>query len=384
MRRVSTAACAFVCAAVVFAQLPARADVAQAGALSAGLAEPSNASLKRVLEELKNPAGDPKTVAQANPVGTPMKPLTRPGLPQGFTYNVDLSFAYPINNVGFSAKDPGGFDAGFGYAFSRTNRLTVGYYQVQQVPVGFSNKNVPLYLQGYTGPGTNLPGASLGTVNTGLVDVTTKDEILQIGDQNLFLLGGKLPIVITPTYIARNASIGGHSDVQTIEYNGFPTTVHLRAEQEYLLGVTLPFLSTPRMFATLTAAPQWLVHPAGVNQTNHAQIFLLGYVEYRYDKHTTVFFEPSRLIQYNPVDPYPEYTPSFIYGVSHKFTKNTFVQGTVLEGGATNYNHEWGIVSLTCQRLPCNPNQVTPQFAGLHAAELQIQFGIGSPTVIPL
>ncbi len=127
MRRVSTAACAFVCAAVVFAQLPARADVAQAGALSAGLAEPSNASLKRVLEEMKNPAGDPKTVAQANPVGTPMKPLTRPGLPQGFTYNVDLSFAYPINNVGFSAKDPGGFDAGFGYAFSRTNRLTVGY-----------------------------------------------------------------------------------------------------------------------------------------------------------------------------------------------------------------------------------------------------------------
>ncbi len=384
MRRVSTAACAFVCAAVVAAQLPARADLSDAGALRAGLLEPANASLQRVLQEVKDSSRDPKSVAQANPVGTPMKPLAKPGLPQGFTYNVDFSVAWPIDNVGFNAKDPGGMDAGFGYALSRTNRVTVGYYEIQQVPVGFSNKVVPLYLQGYTGPGTNLPGASLGNQNTGLVDVTTKDKIFVAGDQNLFLIGGKLPIVITPTYIARNATIGGHDDIQEIEYNGFPTTVHVRTEQEYLLGVTLPFLSTPRMFATLTAAPQWLVHPAGVNQTNHAQIFLLAYIEYRFDPATTAFFQPSRLIQYNPVDPYPEYTPSFIFGVSHHLTKRFFVQGTVLEGGATNYNHQWGIVSLTCQRLPCSPSQVAPQFSGLHAAELQLQLGIGSPTVIPL
>ncbi len=220
-----------------------------------------------------------------------------------------MSFAYPLSNVGFNAGDPGGMDAGFGYAFDRTHRITAGYYEIQQVPVGFSNKNVPFYLQGFTGPGSNLPGASLGTVNTGVVDATTKDKIFQVGLQNLFVIGNKLPIVITPTYLAHTATIGGHSDEQLIEFNGFPTTVRLRTEQEWLLPVTLPFLSTPRMFGTFTAAPQWLVHPGGVNQTNHVQLFLLGYLEYRANKQTTFFVQPSRLVQYNPVDPYPEYTP---------------------------------------------------------------------------
>jgi hypothetical protein len=383
IQRLSEAACAVLCVALILAPLPARADGSQASAIQAGLLQPANASLQRALQQMDAAPGSGQ-VAQANPVGTQQAPIRKPSLPQGFTYNVDFSFAYPLGNVGFTAHDPGGMDAGFGYAFSRTNRVQAGYYEIQQVPVGFSNRVVPFYLQGYTGPGTNLPGASLGNQNTGVVDVTTKDKIFQIGDQNLFLLGGKIPIVITPTYLAHTATIGGHSDEQLIEYNGFSTTVRLRTEQEYFLAVTLPFLSTPRMFGTLTAAPQWLVHPAGVNQTNHAQLFLLGYVEYRFDPRTTAFFQPSRLVQYNPVDPYPEYTPSFIYGVAHHFTKSTFIQVTMLEGGATNTNNQWGIVSLTCQRLPCAPKQVAPQFAGLHAAEVQVQLGIGSPTVIPL
>jgi hypothetical protein len=366
--------------------LSARADVSEANALSAGLVAPANASLQRALHDIKEnqKLEAAKDVAQANPPGTPQAPLRRPSLPQGFTYNVDVSFAYPLSNVGFNAGDPGGMDIGFGYAFSRTQRLTAGYYEIQQVPVGFSNVNVPFYLQGFTGPGSNLPNASLGTVNTGVVDATTKDKIMQIGLQNLFVIAKKLPIVITPTYLTHTAKIGGHSDEQLIEYNGFPTTVRLRTEQEYLLPVTLPFLATPRMFGTFTAAPQWLVHRAGVNQTNHPQLFLLGYLEYRANPSTTFFVQPSRLVQYNPVDPYPEYTPSLIYGLSHHFTKQTFVQMTVLEGGATNTNNQWGIVSLTCQRLPCRQNQVAPQFAGLHAAEVQVQFGFGSPTVIPL
>ncbi|MEA2719083.1 MAG: hypothetical protein QOJ39_947 [Candidatus Eremiobacteraeota bacterium] len=387
MRRVSAAACALVCAAVVFAPLSARADVSEANALSAGLLAPANASLQRALQDInanKKLEAAAKDVAQANPVGTPQAPIRRPSLPQGFTYNVDVSFAYPLSNVGFNAGDPGGMDAGFGYAFDRTHRITAGYYEIQQVPVGFSNKNVPFYLQGFTGPGSNVPGASLGTVNTGVVDATTKDKIFQVGVQNLFVIANKLPIVITPTYLAHTANIGGHSDEQLIEFNGFPTTVRLRTEQEWLLPVTLPFLSTPRMFGTFTAAPQWLVHRSGVNQTNHVQLFMLGYLEYRANKATTFFVQPSRLVQYNPVDPYPEYTPTLIYGLSHHFTPHTFVQMTVLEGGATNYNNQLGIVSLTCQRLPCHQNQVAPQFAGLKAAEVQIQFGIGSPTVIPL
>jgi hypothetical protein len=387
MRRVSSAACALVCAAVTFAPLPARADVSEASALSAGLLAPADASLKRALREIKEsqqPLAAPADVAQANPTGTPQAPLHRPSLPRGFTYNVDVNFAYPLSNVGYNAGDPGGMDAGFGYAFSRTMRITAGYFEVQQVPVGFSNKVVPFYLQGFTGPGSNLPNASLGTVNTGVVDVTTKDKILTVGLQNLFVIGNKLPIVITPTYLAHTATIGGHSDDTLIEYNGFPTVAKARTEQEWLLPVTLPFLATPRMFGTFTIAPQWLNHLNGVNQTNKAQIFMLGYLEYRANPLTTFFVQPSRLIQYNPVDPYPEYTPSLIYGISHNFTKQTFVQMSVIEGGATNYNNQWGIVSLTCQRLPCNPNQVAPQVSGLHAASVQIKFGFGSPTVVPL
>ena len=379
IRRLLAAASALVCAAVFASPLPVRADVAEAGALNAGLLAPANASLRRALKDIKDEAKrsaeTAQDLAQANPTGTPQAPLHRPSLPQGFTYNVDWSIAYPLSNVGFNAGDPGGMDAGFGLSFSRTQRLTAGYFEVQQVPVGFSNKVVPFALQGF---------GTVGTANTGIVDATTKDKILQIGLQNLFVIGNKLPIVITPTYLAHTATIGGHSDDQLIEFNGFPTTVKLRTEQEWLLGITLPFLSTPKMFGTFTVAPQWLNHPNGVNQSNKAQLFYLGYLEYRANPMTTFFVQPSRLVQYNPVDPYPEYTPTLIYGISHNFTKNTFVQMSVLEGGATNYNNQWGIVSLTCQRLPCNPSQVAPQFGGLHAAEVQIKFGFGSPTVVPL
>jgi hypothetical protein len=383
-QRVTAFVCALVCATIAFAPLAANADVSEASALQAGLLAPANASLQRALQDLQQNDADAKAVAQANPVGTPQRPIHHPSLPQGFTYNLDVSIAFPLSNVGFAAGDPGGMDVGFGYAFSHTQRLTAGYYEIQQVPVGFSNVNVPFYLQGYTGPGSNLPGASLGTANTGVVDVTTKDKIFQIGLQNLFVLGGKLPIVFTPTYLAHTANVGGHSDSALIEFNGYPTTVQLRTEQEWLLPLTLPFLSTPRMFGTISAAPQWLLHPAGVNQTNHAQLFLLGYLEYRASRKTTFFLQPSRLVQYNPVDPYPEYTPTLIYGVAHHFTRHTYVQMTVLEGGATNTNNQWGITALTCQRLPCNQSQVAPSIAGLHASSLQIQFGIGSPTVVPL
>ncbi|HZO95152.1 MAG TPA: hypothetical protein VFB22_15510 [Candidatus Baltobacteraceae bacterium] len=369
-------------AASAFAPMAVRADVSDASALRAGLLEPANAALQRALNDMKADEAAGRDVAQANPVGTPQAPIRRPSLPQGFTYNVDFNMGFPVGDVGFNAGDPGGMDAGFGYAFSRTNRLQVGYYEVQQVPVGFSNANVPLYLQGYTGPGTTLPGASLGRVNTGLVDVTTKDKIFEVLDQNLITIG-KIPIVISPTYLAHTATIGGHDDVALAEFDGYPSEVRLRTEQEYLLPVTLPFLATPRMFGTLTLAPQWLVHPAGFNQTNHAQLFSLLYLEYRANKKTTFFVQPSRLVQYDPVDPYPMYTPSIIYGVAHHFTPQTFIQILGIEGYASNYR-QYGIVSLTCQRLPCTSSLVAPQFGGLHAAEYQIQFGFGSPTVVPL
>ena len=139
--RVIAGVCALLCASAAFAPLAARADVSEASALQAGLLAPVNASLQRALQDIKKNEAD-KAVAQANPVGTPERPLRKPSLPQGFTYNVDVSFAYPVNNPGFNAGDPGGMDAGFGYAFSHTQRVTAGYYEIQQVPVGLDRKSV--------------------------------------------------------------------------------------------------------------------------------------------------------------------------------------------------------------------------------------------------
>ncbi len=370
---------AAVCALSALVPLPARADIADARALEAGLIAPTNAALQRALQQIKE---DGQHVAQAEPVGVPERPLRRPGLPQGLTYTLDVNVGWPYGNVGFNAHLPGGMDAVVGYAFSRTNRLQVGYYELSEYPVGFSNVTVPFYLQGVTGPGVNVPGASLPPMSTGNVDVTVKNKLFTAIDQNLFTIG-RIPIVISPTYLARTGTVGGHTDETLIEFNNFPTVVHLRTVQEYLLPVTLPFLSTPRMFGTATLAPQWLVHMAGVNQTNHMQLFELLYLEYRASKKTTFFIQPSRLINYLPSDPYPENTPTMIYGVSHRFTPWAFVQLTGQTGGATNRS-PYGITALTCQRLPCNPNQVAPSLGGLHAAQAQIQFGIGSPSVIPL
>lgn len=383
MSRVLAASFALVCAVAVSSSPPAYADVAEANALSAGLLAPANASLQRALATLKEtPEQSGAASGQVNPVGIPQARITKPGLPQGFTYNVDWSFAFPYGSINYNAGMPGGMDAGIGYAFSRTNRLQVGYYEIQQFPIGFSNKNVPFFIQGFTGPGTSFGQI---TQSTGPVDATTKDRILTAVDENLFILGGQIPIVFSPTYLSHWGTVnqsGPGSDLALIEYKGFPYLVHQRTEQEYLLPVTLPFLSTPRMFATATLAPQWLVHPAGVNETNHVQLFELLYMEYRANKNTTFYFQPSRLIQYNPMDPYPEYTPTFIYGVVHHFTKQAFVNMGVLTGGATNYT-DFGITGLYCQNLPTCSTTATSR-GGLKATTIQIQFGFGSPTVLPL
>jgi hypothetical protein len=377
MSRVVKAATAFVCAASVLAPLPARADVSEAQALSAGLMRPANAELQQALSQIRD-----DRVAQANPVGTPQRPLRRPALPQGFTYTLDANVTWPYGNVGYNAHLPGGLDAVAGYAFSRTNRLQVGYYELSEYPVGFSNANVPFYLQGFTGPGTTLPGSSLGYQSTGNVDATVKNKLLTVLDQNLITIG-RVPIVISPTYLARWGTIGGHSDEQLIEFNGFPTLVRLRTVQHYLIPVTLPFLATPKMFGTYTIAPEWLVHQAGVQQTNHAQTFQLLYLEYRANAKTTFYVQPSMLVDYLPSDPYPEHVPTIIAGIAHRFNKTVFVQLNAMTGASTNRS-PYGVTALTCQRLPCTSDLVVPSLGGLHAAQVQIQAGIGSPSVIPL
>ncbi|GAC1411080.1 MAG: hypothetical protein NVSMB64_20600 [Candidatus Velthaea sp.] len=359
----------WVSAIVAFACLPrpAVADESLARPLTSSIVTPANSTLRDIM-------------AQAVPVGTPERPLSSPGLPTGLTYTLDVSAAFPYGNTGSNSNLPGGVDAVLGYGVNKHFRLQAGYYDFQEYPVAFNSGVVPVYLQGF--------GPPIGSQDLSRVpnDVAVKNKIITASVQGLFLIAKKLPVIITPTYLARRGTIGGHSDEQLTEINGFPQQIRVRTVEQYILPVTLPFLSTPRMFGTLTAGPQWNVNLNGANAVgNHAQIFELAYLEYRASKQTTFFFQPSRLIDYLPPDPYPQFIPTIIYGVSHKFTKNTFVQ-IVASTGAPSNRRKLGITSITCQQISpggsCgNP---APTIEGLHAAQVQLQFGIGSPSVIPL
>ena len=373
IRALSAIGCVLLCAAVVFAPLSARADDAEARAVSAGLLSPANAVLQRALQS--------QTVAQTVP-GQLQRPVENPGLPTGLVWTLDANSAWSFGKTGapHGNRLPGGMDAVVMYGFNPSLRVVAGYYELSEYPVGFDTGTVPLYLQGF-----GLIGST--DLSNPPTDATVKNKIFTASAQNLLTIGlgggTKLPIVISPSYLARWGSIGGHDDTQLIETKGFPSLVRLRTYQAYLVAVTLPFLSTPRMFATATVAPHWLVHPAGVNETNHMQLFEVLYAEYRATKNDTVFFQPSRLIDYLPPDPFPEYVPTMIYGIAHKFNRWSFVQVSVQSGGATNRS-PYGITSYTCQRLPCSTPQIAAGIGGLHAAQFQVQYGIGSPSVIPL
>jgi hypothetical protein len=360
-------ACAIALCVTAFVPCVARADDAAGRALSSSLVLPANSVLRDIM-------------AQALPVGHPHAPLTSPGLPTGFSYTLDASIAFPYGQTGTNANLPGGIDAVLGYGINRFHRISAGYYEFQEYPFSFNTGTVPVYLQGLSFP--------VGTenLNTAPIDVATKNKILILVAQNLFTLARKFPIVISPTYIARSANIGGHGDIQAVEIDGFAQMVHLRSSQEYLLPLTVPFIASPRIFGTVTAAVQWNVNLNGANSApNHAQIFELLYLEYRANRSTTFFVQPSRLVQYFPIDPDPEFVPTLLYGISHRFTKSTFVQISGSTGGASNRSAP-GITSITCQRIAPNGGcaATAPAIGGLHASTVQLQFGIGAPSVIPL
>lgn len=312
------------------------------------------------------------------PVGEPQKPLSSPGLPAGLSYTLDGSIAYPFGNVtqgNQEARLPGGFDAVVGYGFRPHFRAQAGYYVLQEYPVGFSTGTVPLYLQGLNSP--------IGSAPLSGTDATIRNQIFVGALQELVQIG-KIPVVISPTYVARKGTVGGNADLIPIEVNGFPQSVHLRTFQYQLVGLTLPFLSTPKMFGTYTIAPQWLVQTAGANATNHAQLFQLLYLEYRANEKTSFYLQPSLLPNYTPSDVYPEHIVTLIYGFTHKLDKIFYLQGQVSAGTPTNPNGGIGITALTCQQLPCSSKQVVPTIGGLKAAQVQLMLGIGKPQVLPL
>ncbi len=352
--------------------LPALAAADTADVFTTSIVRSANTALKAALSR--------ETTAQARPIGEPERPLKQPSLPQGFTYQYDLSMAKSLGNTGFRNGLPGGMDGLLAYGFTPNLRLQAAYYDFQEYPLGFDTGIVPLNLQGV---------GQIGTTNLAQnpIDVTTKNNIVVLQAQTLFTIAGKLPIVITPTYIARSGTLGGHSDITQIEINGLPQTVPLRHVQYYLAAVTIPFLSSPRFFGTITAAPQWNVNVQPW-QTNKPQLFELAYLEYRVAKNATIFVQPSRLVNNLANDITPQFIPTFIYGAAYKFTKYSFVQ-LVASTGTPSNRSQLGITAVTLQQVPTSTapppaSAVAPTLGGLKATQIQLQVGIGSPSVIPL
>ena len=343
----------------------------------------------------------PGTVAQVPPVVQP--PVGGPsetGLPTGFTYTLDFSFAHPYGNIGSFGNKwmQGGMDAVAGWGFSPKMSVVANYYELQHYPVGFNSGKVPFFLPaGFPPtPGVNpscvdLSGASSSTC-TGIaapIDVTTKDKFFLGLWENLINVGKfrgrSIPIVITPTYVSRwsqvNASNSNGDVVPFVDFNGVPHfNISTRTTQVYSLAVTIPFLKTPKMFGTFTVAPSWLVHTAGMNQQNHAQLYQILYLEYNPTPKTKIFFEPQSSRDYLPADPYAQHVAAYFAGIAQRLGPTAFVQLVLNSGGPTNYT-PYGIKQLNCLQLPCSANTV-PTVGGLKATQLQIQIGIGSPSVI--
>jgi hypothetical protein len=359
---------------------PAFADTSEA--LASGVVSGANAGIKNAMNRPTTP-----TVAQVPPVS--QQPVGgQVGLPTGFGYTADFSMAYPFGNIGKTGKTwlPGGVDVVGGYGFNPTTRVTASYYQLQHYPVGFNSGTVPIYLQGFASP---LGTVDLGTV-TPQINVTTKDSFFLLNLEKLInvasIKGRAIPLVITPTYVARTSKIAASTsgdDRVAFESGGFPITgVYTRSAQIYSVAFTAPFLKTPKMFGTFTVAPSWLVHKAGLNQDNNAQLYQILYLEYTPTKDMTFFFEPQSSRDYLPTDSYPQHLMAYFLGASHRVGKNGFVQLVLNSGGPTNYS-PYGVTALTCQALPCSANPVVPTVGGLKATQLQIQFGIGTPSVLP-
>jgi len=355
---------------ILWAAAPAAADTTMAQALSDQLIPSANNAIKAAIRDEQRR----QHVAQASTTAEEPQKHAPVGLPTGWSYSVDVSSALALGNIGATHRLPGGFDAVFGYGFSPTLRLQGGYYELQEYPIGFNTGTVPLFLQGVANP---IGSVDLGTAG---VDAATKSKFTILLAENLVRLG-KLPLVVTPTYIARTASIAGGSDVVTVEQNGFPKQIQFRTAEVQGLAVTMPFLSTSKMFGTITGAPVWLVNRNGANETNKAQLLSILYLEYRPTSRTTLFLQPTHVPNYLPNDPFPQHLNAFFYGISHRITNNTWVQ-LVVETGAPSNESTLGITALTCQQLvPCSP---APTITGLHATQVRLKFGIGTPTVIPL
>jgi hypothetical protein len=399
-------ACAglLVAASLGLSVVPARAD--NGDALAAGVVSGANTAIRNAMNQPAQPKtvtkrqdGQASTVAQVPPVSQqPVGGQAQAGLPTGFNYFADFSIAKPFGDIGDKTNWlQGGMDAMASWGFSPTSRVVASYYELQHYPYGFNSGTVPLYLPpGFPASSCeSLSGKPSGTCPgvSPTLDLTTKDKFLLLSYEELITLGKvagrSIPVVITPTYVSRWSQINqsGFSGSDVVPFvnpvNGEPVTgVPTRSAQYDSVAVTLPFLKTPRMFGTFTVAPTWLTHLNGVNQSNNVQLYQIMYLEYNVNRNLRVFLEPQSSRDYLPTDPYPQHLAAYFFGATQRIGKNGFVQAVLNSGGPTNYS-PYGVKYFQCYALPCSANTV-PAIGGLKATQLQLQFGVGSPVVLPI
>jgi len=341
----------------------------------------------------------PGAIAQAPPVS--QQPVSEQvGFPLGFQYTADFSVAYPFGNIGTYGKGwlYGGADVSLGYAFNPTTRIVGSMFQLQHWPYGFNSGLAPVYLAGFRNPVgcADLSGANGCGPGTGRnINVRTKDTFIVGMLQKMVFplahIGVPLPLVITPTYVARSGVVGfapGNNDIVPFAYNPPDGPVFqnlpVRTAQFKSVAVTLPFLKTPKMFGTFTVATQWLMHTNGVNTKNAWQTPQILYLQYTPTDTTTLWVEPQSARDYLPTDPYPEHVIAYFLGASQRVSKYGFVQFVLNSGGPTNMGPDMvtGIKCLTVQQALTNKCGIG--FGGLKATQFQLQFGVGTPGIFPL
>ncbi|MBV8488954.1 MAG: hypothetical protein JO199_00390 [Candidatus Eremiobacteraeota bacterium] len=354
----------------------------------------ANAAIKDMMDQA---AQRKRTVAQAPPVSQNPASTQQLGLPTGPIYSVDVSVAQPYGNIGSYGRQGwlmGGMDASLGYGINPTLLIQASLFQLQHWPSGFNSGKVPVYLQGFQNPVgcADLSGGNgCGAGNGRNLNVRTKDTFGVFNLSKLILLGGFLPVAVSPIYVARGSNIGASptfNDQIPFTYKPpdgpFFSDLATRTAQYYSVAVTLPFLKSPKMFGTFTLAPQWLVHTAGINTTNSMQVPQILYLEYTPTKTMTIWAEPQSARDYLPTDPYPEHLIAYFLGVSQRVSKYGFVQMVLNSGGPTNEG-PYGAIGIKCLNVQQAINSTCGlAIGGLKATQLQIQFGLGSPQHIPL
>jgi len=409
----ATAAAALATALTLWLPRPAPAQALDPAAAS--VAGNAGNMLRDALAARKAGAKGAAALASPAPAGSPRPGIQHPSSP-GFHYTLDASSAFPNGDIGFHRNSlPGGIDGALFYGPDKYTRLQAGFYTLSEYPLGFDSGTVPSYVLNGAIPvlGPLLgPGRQNCTVLGGLVggavpncpanlqaaqqDATVRNRIVTLGLSRMVYIGGLFPIVITPQYVSRAGSIGGSDDIFEV-YNPDTMTaqrLHLRTVQTQSVLATIPLVNSPKFFAAYTLGPQWLVHSAGLNQNNHAQIFQVLDVRYFASKKTTFFVQPSLLQDELPSDPYPQRIPTLVAGFSHKLAKPFFIQAYLAQGSPTNPPHgqtgRLGIIDVTCIQLPVcltNPDPRTNtalQLGGLKASTFVLQIGIGTPSVLPL